>query len=779
MNFKNKKEIKGGAEVRRRRALCAVCTAALLLSLTGCRRGEVPGDETTSPSVSEDASTAGWEPQETTERVDMSGRRAVEKPTVDSATLKYSGSELEFLPNGFDGELMTIEGSVGREVGEYTATVSLKDTDTCAWADSTVAPIVFAWAIREDGLSYQVTLSGQTLHITHPEGAVSYSADITMPEGGGYAIDQESGALTLSFGGESKEDVVWTLSGSFGGSLVFDAGDDNDIVIELEGFSIDSARECPIYIKAANNADISAKKDTENSVHDTRAAVEEQKAAVYSECDLKLKGAGTLNVVSDNNNGIHTKDDLVLQKLILRVSSVDNALKGNDSVTVNSGDLTLISRAGDGIKTSKSSLSSKGKQKGSVTINDGTVNIYAACDGIDAAFDVIVNDGILNICTDKYSAYSEDVSAEGDGQIFDNIPGDMPEMPDGMPSVPGDMPDSMPSVPGDMPEIPDSMPSDMPDNMSGGMGGGMDVGVRPGDKNDMGDDKSNSRPGGMGGFGGFGGFGGMGGMEEGNSDKSDHSAKGIKAANEITICGGEININAYDDAIHANNDDEIDSGVTPLGNVTVVGGKLGLASNDDAIHADGVATVGGGEIVISRSYEGIEGDTVVISGGTVSIVSTDDGVNGTATSGTAITIGGGTLYVYAGGDGLDSNSRTSYSGIEFTGGRSVIISTGRADSSIDTEKGYKFSGGYVVGIGMSGGMGSESANCQNFSSVGKKSTVSLKKDGILTVGDIVSVQMPESMNALVVVLGDTKASITSGSAASGAVFDSNGVAWMK
>ena len=86
-------------------------------------------------------------------------------------------------------------------------------------------------------------------------------------------------------------------------------------------------------------------------------------------------------------------------------------LKGNDGVTVSSGDITLISRLGDGIKTSDTSLSKKGKQKGSVTIESGIVNIYAACDGIDAACDVVIADGTLNIYTDKYSDYSEEVTA--------------------------------------------------------------------------------------------------------------------------------------------------------------------------------------------------------------------------------------------------------------------------------------------------------------------------------------------------------------------------------
>ena len=159
------------------------------------------------------------------------------------------------------------------------------------------------------------------------------------------------------------------------------------------------------------------------------------------------------------------------------------------------------------------------------------------------------------------------------------------------------------------------------------------------------------------------------------------------------------------------------------------------------------------------------------------MISSDDGLNATTTQDTGITVSGGTLYVLAGGDGVDSNSQTQYSGILFAGGRSVIISTGRADSSIDTERGYKYTGGYVVGIGLSGGMGNESTMCQNFSSVGKKTTLNLASGSYFSVSGIVTVKMPSAMNALVVLLGSTSADISVGGQISG--LDGNGVAWEK
>ena len=245
----------------------------------------------------------------------------------------------------------------------------------------------------------------------------------------------------------------------------------------------------------------------------------------------------------------------------------------------------------------------------------------------------------------------------------------------------------------------------------------------------------------------------------------------------MVISAGTINITAHDDAIHANNDTALESGAAASGNVTVSGGSLTLFSADDAIHADAKATVTGGTVNITGCYEGIEGAFVEVSGGNITVISRDDGLNGTSTTGESIVISGGTLYVLAGGDGVDSNSKTSGDGILFSGGNAVIISTGNADSSIDTENGYKYTGGNIIGIGKSGGMSRESAECSpSLNSVGTSANVNLQSGAVLYVEGMASVKMPVALNAFVVVLGKAGASVSS-SASSPAEFDANGVAW--
>ena len=275
-------------------------------------------------------------------------------------------------------------------------------------------------------------------------------------------------------------------------------------------------------------------------------------------------------------------------------------------------------------------------------------------------------------------------------------------------------------------------------------------------------------------------MGGPGGMGGGNTDKGEYSTKGIKAANEIVINNGTVNIKAYDDAIHANSDAALENGESAIGNVSVNGGTVTAYSNDDGLHADGTLSIKGGTVSVINSYEGLEGSRVDISGGYVSVNSKDDGINATATSGTAVAISGGVVYVYCTGDGIDSNSRTSYSGIVFSGGRTVVISNSNGNSAIDSEQGYSYTGGSVVAVMPRGGMSHEATNCENFSSVGDYIEISISSGECLVVGigdTTATVKMPSSLSsALVIVLGDNSPSITTESSSTES-FDANGVAW--
>ncbi|MBQ9307337.1 MAG: carbohydrate-binding domain-containing protein [Clostridia bacterium] len=78
-----------------------------------------------------------------------------------------------------------------------------------------------------------------------------------------------------------------------------------------------------------------------------------------------------------------------------------------------------------------------------------------------------------------------------------------------------------------------------------------------------------------------------GGGESAKLDKDASSAKGIKAATDLTVLGGTVQVDAAEDAVHAD------------GNITVLGGKLRLQSGDEGIQAKGLLRLSGGEIHVA------------------------------------------------------------------------------------------------------------------------------------------------------------------------------------
>lgn len=209
---------------------------------------------------------------------------------------------------------------------------------------------------------------------------------------------------------------TYTLSGKLDGQILVTAGENDEVVIELNGASISYDQDSPIKAISADKVEISAKKDTENTITDKRSAKTVDtdtlgEGAIYADCDLKIKGSGTLVVTGNYNNGIHTTKDLTIQKLTMKVVGYNNAIKGNNSVTITSGTIHAYAKTGNGIKTEDNDVSSSGNQKGTVAINGGYVYVDSLHDAIDSAYDVLVDQTdsevstSIDIKTGKNSSY--------------------------------------------------------------------------------------------------------------------------------------------------------------------------------------------------------------------------------------------------------------------------------------------------------------------------------------------------------------------------------------
>ena len=517
------------------------------------------------------------------------------------------------------------------------------------------------------------SITAQDTNVTHADDADNYKTEITgefsITSTDGSTLTQNDSIYTITQAGE------YTVTGLLSeGQIVVNADDNAEITIVLNGTSITCSNGSPIYIKNADNVKIKSEENTYNCIVDARAEADDNSdnsssengnAAIYAACDLKLVGKGALSVTGNYNNGIQSKDDISIKNVTIKVNAINNAIKGNDEVAIESGEIIAISRKGDGIKTSNSSLSTKGKQKGNVIISGGNIDIYAACDGIDAAYGVDVSgDGNLNIYTDTYSDYSEAVAAYNSGSSASSV-GNPPDM------------NNSSSNPG----------------MKGNFGGGNRA--------------ANGIP---------------GNNSSGNSSKKSYSTKGIKAESEINISGAAINISSTDDGIHANsNSGVLETGENGKGIISISGGTITISTGDDGIHADKELNITDGYINVLTSYEGLEAITINISGGQSFVYAADDGINactGDGTSTPLINITGGYVDVTTGSgdtDGIDSNgSYTQSGGMVFVKGGS---SSGQVSGSIDVDGNITITGGTCVALGGICETPVNSVNAYVFSSV--------------------------------------------------------------
>ena len=490
---------------------------------------------------------------------------------------------------------------------------------------------------------------------------------VTYVSGTKNAYKYDEAAKTLTFTALSA-DSVYAISGKLNGNIVIDAGDAYKLDLELTDFSLRSSSTNPIFVNSGNEIKITAKKDTKNYIYDERSTVDTTQTGVYggaihSIVDLEICGRGTLFVQSANNNGIQTTKDLQVKNLALTVECQDNALKGKDSVTVENCSTLLVAKTGDAIKSEASDISTNtGKQRGTVSILGGTHSLFAANDGIDAAYDVIIDNGtyvddttqktvtvatILNIYTDKYSNYTkEDSTAQTpDGEQTDSQSQTLyicyPSK-DYKYSVKLLNNDATKSEWVD-PTYDKSVPSNRTTYYTYKFDAKteytkMQVYIYSSSQTQQNEssyyaktdvvslrsdcdtyrysssrrswewknyDSLSQSGGGMG--------GGPGGMNEGNPNALAYSAKGIKASNAVTVNAGTIEVKSTDDAIHADNglidgtQDEyilLENGERAVGNVTVNGGTITISSQDDGLHADGTV--------------GMIDDLTVIGGGDIS-----------------------------------------------------------------------------------------------------------------------------------------------------------------
>ncbi|MBL8133871.1 MAG: carbohydrate-binding domain-containing protein [Anaerolineae bacterium] len=260
------------------------------------------------------------------------------------------------------------------------------DSDDFAWDSADVTEI----ALNDNNISIE------------GEGALAEGNHLTVTSAGTYRL---SGTLT-------------------DGQIIVDTEEEALVRLILGGVTLSSSTSAPINIVNAEETVIVLESGSQNSISDgavyvfESAGTDEPNAAIFSKTDLTFYGDGALTVAGNFNDGITSKDGLVIAGGSISVNAVDDGIRGKDYLVIEGGTVT-VNAGGDGLKSDNEEDAARGY----ISISAGAITVTASGDAITAQTDVLIAGGEFTLMSGGGSAARLDgsVSAKGVKSVISTV----------------------------------------------------------------------------------------------------------------------------------------------------------------------------------------------------------------------------------------------------------------------------------------------------------------------------------------------------------------------
>ena len=315
------------------------------------------------------------------------------KITTSSNTYSFSATEMtENSPATFsNGSTVTINGT----------TINLSDITSMTVGDESSS------STDVDANTVNIVYNGSSATVTAASNVSAYvsasvsGAHVTITQGNTDAVDGDEITYVLS---GSTTDGSLTLGGSY------------KCTIALAGVTLTNPSGAAINITNSKRIQLSAKKDTENTLTDGNGS---QKACIYSKGQLQLQGNGTLNVVGKLKHGIKSASYIQIKNLALNITSaVGDGINCEEYFLMKSGTVNISGTQDDGIQCDLGGTTSTGEttdhedeDTGNIYLEGGTLSVTvtaAASKGIKAAGDMRISSGDITVKTTGNGAYDSD-----------------------------------------------------------------------------------------------------------------------------------------------------------------------------------------------------------------------------------------------------------------------------------------------------------------------------------------------------------------------------------
>ena len=253
-------------------------------------------------------------------------------------------------------------------------------------------------------------------------------SDVTVDENATATITLNGSSATVKGEGVKVDGatVLITAGGTFSisgtlddGSVIVDA-DGQNVTLLLNGANITCSYSSAIYVYNAKSATVYVKEGTENTLSDgstytykdsySSAAEEEPNACLYAKDDLTVAGSGSLTVKGNFNNGIVSKDTLLIENVTLTVTAKNNGINGKDFLSVKKATLK-VTAGGDALRSTNDTDTALGY----IVIASSKLTLTAKEDGMQAQTYISIASSQMKISAGGGSSVSasDDVSSKG------------------------------------------------------------------------------------------------------------------------------------------------------------------------------------------------------------------------------------------------------------------------------------------------------------------------------------------------------------------------------
>ena len=306
---------------------------------------------------------------------------------VGSVTYQFPASQTGEMTYA-NGETVTIMGKTFA-----LADINSMTVDETSVADGTIG-------VSYNGTSATVTVAGNVAQ---------------------YVTPTVSGAhVSIAQSDDLAEEITYTLSGTSSDGEFYMSGS-YKATIEFNGLTLTNAT--PVYSGAAvhvqNGKRIKVKivTGTTNTLSD--ASTGSQKGCLYIKGHAEFAQKGTLNVVGNVKHGIKTGEYMTLKNATINVTSaVGDGISCAEYFLMESGTININGTQDDGIQCDLDGDASTGEttdhedeDTGNVYLEGGTINITvtaAAAKGIKADGDMRISDGDITVKTTGGGAWDSD-----------------------------------------------------------------------------------------------------------------------------------------------------------------------------------------------------------------------------------------------------------------------------------------------------------------------------------------------------------------------------------